>query len=156
MAYPGEGVKVIRVFENNNVAAWILMISAVALHVVDETAHNFLQFYNQLVLDIRNQTDFFPAPTFSFWTWILGLAAAVIIGFAVTPVVGRGGRIIRLVTISLGIVMIGNALGHIIGSMYFGRLIPGFWSSPLLLPAALFVVYRGIRGTWPGSRNRRL
>jgi hypothetical protein len=44
--------------------------------------------------------------------------------------------------------MIANALGHIVGSIYFGRLIPGFWSSPLLLPAAVYVSLRGFKGEW--------
>jgi hypothetical protein len=137
-----------RIFDNRNVTAWVLMISAVALHVIDEAAHDFLPFYNQLILDLRNQTGFFPAPTFSFGTWIGGLASAVIIGFSVTPIVRRGGKVIRVVTTALGILMIANALGHIIGSIYFGRLIPGFWSSPILFPAAAYVALRGFKDEW--------
>jgi hypothetical protein len=115
---------VMSIFNNKNVTAWMLMVSAVALHVIDETSHDFLPFYNRLVLDLRNQLGFFPAPTFSFGIWIGG------------------------VTTALGILMIANALGHIIGSIYFERLIPGFWSSPLLLPAAVFVVVRGFKNEW--------
>jgi hypothetical protein len=139
---------VMSIFNNKNVTAWMLMVSAVALHVIDETSHDFLPFYNRLVLDLRNQLGFFPAPTFSFGIWIGGLAAAVIIGFCITPVVRSGGKVIRVVTTALGILMIANALGHIIGSIYFERLIPGFWSSPLLLPAAVFVVVRGFKNEW--------
>lgn len=136
------------IFENKNATAWVLMVSAVALHVIDEASHHFLPFYNQLVLNLRNQLGFFPAPTFSFAVWIGGLTAAIIIGFAVTPIIGRGGKIIRVVATALGILMIINALGHIIGSLYFGRLIPGFWSSPVLLLTAAYMTFRGFRGGW--------
>jgi len=38
------------------------------------------------------------------------------------------------------ILMIGNALGHIGSSVYMGRLMPGVYSSPVLLVAALFTL----------------
>lgn len=63
-------------------------------------------------------------------------------------VVDRGGKIIRAVTVVLGILMLFNALGHLLGSMYFGRILPGMWSSPLLFLAALYVVIQGFRGEW--------
>ena len=123
--------------------AWMLMMSAVAIHVFDETITNFLPFYNELVLEFRERFRFFPFPTFTFGMWLGGLIAAIVIGFALTPIVKRGGVLIRVLVIVLGIIMITNALGHILGSIYFGRLLPGFWSSPLLLLSAAFVVVKG-------------
>ena len=126
--------------------AWMLMMSAVAIHVFDETITNFLPFYNELVLEFRERFRFFPFPTFTFGKWLGGLIAAIVIGFALTPIVKRGGGLIRVLVIALGIIMITNALGHILGSIYFGRLLPGFWSSPLLLLSAAFVVVKGFGG----------
>ena len=62
---------------------------------------------------------------------------------ALTLLVIRGGTFIRILTTVLGILMILNGLGHMLGSVYFGRLLPGFWSSPFLLVTAVYVVIRG-------------
>jgi len=130
-------------FKNKNADAWVLMISAIAVHVFDETVTDFLLFYNELALNLRGGVGFFPLPTFSFGAWLGGLIAAIIICFALTPLVSRGGRFIRVLTTVLGMLMVANALGHMLGSVYLGRLLPGFWSSPFLLVAAVFVVIRG-------------
>ena len=139
---------------NRNAVAWVLLASAVALHVWDEALTHFLPFYNGLVESLRERLGFFPLPTFSFKLWLGGLIVGVGAGYALTPIVARGGRIIRIVTIVLGILMVSNALGHLLGSVYFGRLLPGVWSSPVLLTAAIYVLVRGIRGDWQSSSPR--
>ncbi len=129
--------------KNRNALAWVLMVCAGTLHVIDEALHGFLSVYNPLVEDIRESLGFFPMPTFSFGPWLTGLIVAIIISFAVTPIVHRGRRVIRIVFTALGILMVVNALGHMLGSVYFGYLLPGFWSSPLLLVTAVYVAKRG-------------
>jgi len=141
-------------FSNRNVIAWLLLVSAVGLHVFDEAMTDFLPTYNQLVLDFRNKLGFFPAPTFSFGVWLSGLVTAVILGYCITIFVARGGKIIRIITTVLGILMAVNALGHFFGSIYSGKVFPGTWSSPFLLAAALFATIRGIRGEWQGKRTK--
>lgn len=137
---------------NRNALAWVLMVSAGAIHVADEAAHGFLSFYNPLVKDLRESLGFWPMPTFSFEVWLIGLIVGVTISFLVTPLVARGRRIIRVVVTAIGIIMILNAAGHMFGSVYFGYLLPGFWSSPLLLATAIFVVVRGFgREGWVSS-----
>jgi hypothetical protein len=44
--------------------------------------------------------------------------------------------------------MVANAFGHFFRSLYYGRLLPGFWSSPFLLTAAIFAIIRGFAGEW--------
>ena len=44
--------------------------------------------------------------------------------------------------------MIVNAFSHFFGSIYFGKVFPGTWSSPFLLAAALFVTIQGFMGDW--------
>jgi hypothetical protein len=139
---------------NRNVIAWILLVSAVGLHVFDEAMTDFLPTYNQIVFDLKNQLGFFPAPTFSFGVWLSGLIAAIILGYSVTVFVARGGKIIRIITIVLGILMALNALGHFFGSIYSGKVFPGTWSSPFLFAAALFVTIQGFRGEWHGKRTQ--
>lgn len=140
-------------FQNKNVTAWVLMITAVLVHVLDETVSGFLPFYNNLVFDLKNDLGFFPMPTFSFGIWLGGLIIVIIVCFSLTPIVRRGGRLIRTLTTLLGILMVLNALGHIIGSIYLGRLLPGFWSSPFLLLTAVYVVVRGFSQIGSGTRR---
>lgn len=133
---------------NTNAAAWLLMVTAVAFHVLDEAVTGFLPFFNQTAVNIRERIAFFPVSELKFGIWLSILIAAITIRYLLTPVVRRGGRFIRAVTTVLGILMIVNSLGHMLGSLFTGRLLPGFWSSPPLLLTALFVVVRGFRGDW--------
>jgi len=135
-------------FANRNVLAWVLMILSVALHVFDEAMTGFLPFYNGSVTALRERLAFFPAPTFSFELWLGGLIAAILLGFGLTVFVARGGKAIRWVVTILGVIMIINALGHLSGSLYYGRVIPGAYSSPILFLSAAYVLFRGIRGDW--------
>ena len=137
--------------KNRNALAWALMISAVALHVLDEASTGFLPFYNNLAESLRAVLGLSFPPTFSFEAWLGGLIAAIIISFALTPLVIRGGRFIRILTTAVGMLMVVNALGHMLGSLYLGRLMPGFCSSPLLLVTAVYVVIRGFSGSHPSA-----
>ena len=134
-------------FQNKNPLAWVLMISALAIHVFDEATSGFLIFFNRQVTNIREQLGFFPIPNLTFEIWLTALIIGIIICFLLTPLVKRGGRFVRAFTTILGILMIVNAIGHLLGSIYTGRLLPAFWSSPLLLLTALFVVIRGFNKT---------
>jgi len=132
--------------KNRDAFAWALMMSSLAAHVFDEVITDFLPFYNQLVFDMRERFGFFPMPTFSYELWLGGLILAILIGFAAVPLVYRGGLRIRIITTVLGILMTANALGHLLGSVYTGRILPGFTSSFLLLATAIYVVVRGFVG----------
>ncbi|NIP18591.1 MAG: hypothetical protein GWM87_10830 [Xanthomonadales bacterium] len=112
---------------------------ALTLHVLDEALTGFLPFYNELVLDLRRSLGFFPAPVFTFGSWLGGLIVVLAAGFLLTPVVASGGRATRMVCIALGLLMIGNGLGHLAGSLYAGYLLPGVTSAPLVLAAACYL-----------------
>ena len=129
------------------------MISAAAVHVLDEAVTGFLPFYNDIAFNLRGRLGFFLPPTFTFGTWLGGLIAVIIVCFALTPLVRRGGRFIRVVTTVLGVLMVANALLHMLGSLYSGRLLPGLWSSPILLATAVYVVIRGFSGAPPIARK---
>lgn len=137
-----------KIVENRNALAWLIMFSAIGLHVFDEAMTGFLPTYNQIVIGLRKQLGFFPAPTFSFEVWLGGLIGAIILGYITTLFIVRGGKVIRIITMFLGILMIVNALSHFFGSIYFGMVFPGTWSSLFLLAAALFVTIQGFTGDW--------
>jgi hypothetical protein len=135
----------------NHATPWLVLVGAVAVHVTDEALTGFLDFYNPLVRDLRVRLGFFPMPTFTFGPWIGGLTVAILCGTVFTLRVQKGGRLPRIVCGVLSVLMLGNALGHLAGSVYFGRLLPGFWSSPLLLAASTWMLRHVIAGRWPSQ-----
>ncbi len=124
------------------------MLSVLAIHVIDEALTGFLPFYNKLILDQRQKFGFFPMPTLTFDIWLGGILLLLCVAFALIPVVRRGGKFIRIVYTTIGILMVLNAGAHLIGSLYTGSLLPGFWSSPFLFITAVFVVIRGVIGRY--------
>ena len=128
--------------------AWFLLACALALHVADEALTGFLPVWNTTVAEIRSAMPWAPLPSFPFWLWLGGLIAAVLAMLACTPLVARGVRWTRPVAWMLGIIMVGNALGHTLGTIFgrtlpsvrFARPMPGFYSSPVLLLAAVWMI----------------
>jgi hypothetical protein len=116
--------------------AWLLLVAALAVHVIDEALTDFLGFYNPLVLAIRNEIPWFPMPTFTFGVWLVGLAVAVAVLALLAPAVRRGGAGTRLASWTFAVIMFMNGLGHLAGSVYFQRWLPGVTSAPLLLAAS--------------------
>lgn len=52
------------------VRAWLLLMTAIALHVADEAFTGFLPFYNQSVTDLKLRLGYFPMPTFDHELWL--------------------------------------------------------------------------------------
>ncbi len=135
-------------------AAWLCLAVALALHVTDEALTGFLPVYNGIVEEIRANHAWVPLPTFTFPVWLAGLVLGILLLLALTPVVSRGARWIRVVSLVLSIVMIGNALGHLGASLYWGRVAPGAYSSPLLLLAAIALLITAARAKAQEGPNR--
>jgi hypothetical protein len=122
--------------------AWVGLAAALALHVTDEALTDFLSVYNPTVLAIRERLPFLGLPTFSFGEWIVGLTVGILLLFALSPVAFRGSRWLAFFAMPFSVLMVGNALGHIASSIYMGRFMPGVYSSPVLLVAALLAFVR--------------
>jgi hypothetical protein len=131
--------------------AWVCLAVALALHVTDEALTGFLPVYNGVVGRIRAVHPWIPLPTFTFPVWLAGLAIGVVLLLALTPVVSRGAGWIRVVSLILGVVMIGNAVAHVAASLYWGRLAPGVYSSPFLFLAALALLVTASRAEVRGA-----
>ncbi|MGZ4900926.1 MAG: HXXEE domain-containing protein [Candidatus Angelobacter sp.] len=121
--------------------AWLGFGVAIAIHVLDEATHDFLAFYNPNARTIRERLPFLPLPTFTFRTWLLTLAVGIAIFLCLSPFAFRGVRRARVAAIVVAfLVGIGNAGLHILSSIYYHRWMPGVYSSPLLLLAAIFLI----------------
>ena len=120
--------------------AWVALAAALALHVTDEALTDFLSVYNPAVRAIRERVPWLPLPTFSFAVWLGGLAAGVALLFALSPRAFRGARWLAIIAIPFSVMMVANGLGHLGSSIYFGRWMPGVYSSPVLIAASLAVL----------------
>ena len=134
--------------------AWLWLVVALALHVIDEALTGFLDVYNPTVRALREGLGWFPMPEFRFDVWAAGLAALVLALALLTPLVARGSRAVRVATVIFAALMVLNGVGHLAGTLAgrtvatvrFERPMPGTWSSPLLIAAAVTYLARARRG----------
>ena len=121
--------------------AWVAFALTVAVHVTDEATHDFLSVYNPLARAIRERVPFLPIPTFTFEIWIAGLAAGILLLLALSPLAFKNNRTLRYIAFPLAVIVgLFNAAGHFGGSLYFQRWMPGVYSAPLLLLAAIWLL----------------
>jgi hypothetical protein len=127
--------------------AWFFHCVALGLHVVDEALTGFLSIYNPTIRAIRPPGWWFP-PTFTFGVWLTGLVLLVVALLALTPLFSRNVRWVRPIGYFFALVNVSNALGHTLATIFgrtvevvrFSRPAPGFYSSPLLLAASIYLL----------------
>ena len=125
--------------------AWLWLVAALAIDVTDEALTGFLDVYNPTVAALRERFGWFPMPLFQFDVWLTGLASLVVVLASITPLVDRESRAVRIATVAFAGLMGSNGAGHIadtiagrtVASVRFERPMPGFWSSPFLMAAAV-------------------
>jgi len=135
-------------------AAWLALTAVLALHVGDEAVTGFLGFYNPLVLQLRARFGWFPAPTFRFSIWLIGLALLVLLLWGVAPLITRGGTAASILSWALGAIMFLNGAAHLGGSAYWGRWLPGSTTAPLLLITSLWLLHATRRRAVLRERTR--
>jgi len=130
--------------------AWFALCVAFALHILDEASTGFLAVYNPTVSALRERWGWFPMPTFGFREWLAGVIVACGLLFCLTPVAARGMRGLRPLAWFYAVIMFLNGLGHTLFSILgrtvatvtFPRPAPGFYSSPFLFAASLWLMFR--------------
>lgn len=120
--------------------AWVGLTLALAVHVADEALTDFLSFYNPMVTSLHARFAWLPMPTFTFDVWLTGLITAVVLLLGVSAFVFRGARAMIYLSYPYGMLMLLNGLGHTLGSLYLGRLLPGVYSSPSLLATSVWLL----------------
>lgn len=123
---------------------------AFGLLIVDEATNGFLAVYNPTVTILGERWEWFPLPTYDFRRWLSGLIMAWILLLCLTPVATRGMRGLRPLAWIFAVVMFLNGIGHTLFSI-LGRTVspvtfpcpaPGFYSSPFLFAASLWLMTR--------------
>lgn len=120
--------------------AWVALCAALAIHVADEALTDFLSVYNPAVRGIRARFPFLPLPTFTFPVWLGGLIVATAFLFSLTPAAFHDAPGMRPAAYVFGIVMAGNGLLHLFGSLRTRKVMPGAYSAPLILAAAVYLL----------------
>ncbi len=120
--------------------AWVGLALSLGVHVADEALTDFLSVYNPAVEAIRQRVPWIPLPTFTFPIWLAGLVLLVSVLLLFSTSAFRGARWMVWLAYPLGVIMVLNGAGHLAGSIYEGRPMPGVYSSPLLLAAAAFLL----------------
>jgi hypothetical protein len=120
--------------------AWIALCGALAIHVADEALTDFLAVYNPAVVSLRERYPRLPLTAFAFETWLAWLIFAVVSLVAASCFVWRGRWAMRPISHVFAGFMLLNGLLHIAGSIYLGTLMPGVYSSPLLIAASVFLI----------------
>lgn len=131
-------------------APWLALCAAFALHIADEALTGFLRVYNPTVLALRQRWWWFPMPTFGFREWLIGLVVACVILVCLAPLAYAGARALQPLAWIFSGIMLLNGIGHIlfsilgqtVASVTFQRPAPGFYSSPFLLAASIWMIAR--------------
>jgi len=116
------------------------LCAALAIHVADEALTDFLSVYNPTVSAIRERYPSISPPTFTFETWLTLLIFVMVALVAASFFVWRGRWAMRPISNVFATVMLLNGLGHIAISLYTWKLMPGVYSSPLLLVASITLI----------------
>jgi len=130
--------------------AWFALCVVFALHIFDEATTGFLAVYNPTVIAFRASWGWFPMPIVDLRGYLTSHIAICAVLFCLTPVAARGMQGLRPVAWTYAIIMFLNGLGHTLGtivghtvaSVTFPRPAPGFYSSPFLFVASVWLMVR--------------
>lgn len=118
------------------------------MHIFDEASTGFLAVYNPTVVALRQQLGWWPMPTFGFGVWLAGLIMGCAVLLALSGLVARGATGTRPLAYGLAAIMLLNAASHTLATIFgrtvasvtFPRPAPGFWSSPVMAAAAIYLL----------------
>ena len=124
--------------------AWMALCAALAVHAADEALTGWLDWYNPTVRAIHEQYQFvllrILLPTFTFEIFLSLLIFAVVTLTAASYFVWKGRWAMRPISHVFAVVLLLNGLFHIAHSIYMRKLMPGVYTSPLLLAASIALI----------------
>jgi hypothetical protein len=125
--------------------AWIMLTIAFALHAVDEAVSGFPYLYNSTTAALRERIGFLPLPVFTMSSFVAAMVIMLLFLFLATPFAYKQVKPMDKYSLVYAVIMFLNGTWHIIGSIVFGKWLPGVYSSPLLLIFAV-LLFRSARG----------
>ena len=124
--------------------AWMGLCGALAVHVADEALTGWLDWYNPTVRAIHEQYRSvllrILLPAIPFGVFLSLLIFAVVSLSAVSWFVWKGRWAMRPISHVFAVVMLTNGLIHVAHSIYMRELMPGVYTSPLLLAASVALI----------------
>ena len=127
--------------------AWVALTAVLAAHVADEALTDFLSVYNPIVQAARERFGWFPMPTFEFGPWLTGLVILILVLAALSPLAYAHNTFVRAASYPYAAIMLLNGIGHLAGSVYFRRWLPGATTAPFLIVTSI-----GLLAAARGSR----
>ena len=135
--------------EHRLALAWLLLVATVSVHVYDEARHGFLAIYNPTVSRIRERFPLLRFPVFTYRRWMIQLVAAIALAVLLTPLSVHLPQVFRPIAAIAAVAMILNGLSHLVGTMLghtfrdirIPRPMPGTWSSPAMIAAAVYLLF---------------
>ncbi len=129
--------------------AWLLLLATVSAHVYEEARHGFLAIYNPTVSRIRERFPLLRFPVFTYRRWMIQLIAAIAIAVLLTPLSIHLPGVFRPIAAITAVAMILNGLSHLAGTIVghtfrdirIPRPMPGTYSSPAMIAAAVYVLF---------------
>lgn len=123
------------------------MTVALAAHVTDEALTDFLSVYNPIVRAAGERWPWFPMPAFTFGPWLAGLITLIVVLLLLAPLAFRGAAIARVLAVPFALIIgLLNGTGHLVGSAYYGRWLPGTTTAPLLIGCGLWLLRHALGG----------
>ena len=119
--------------------AWVYLCAHLAAHVMEEAATGFLDVWNPVLAGWQQRTGL-PLPQFTFDSWLGILIVAVATLTALAPRVARGAPWAPAASYIFAAIMVVNGVHHLLSPLYLGRFLPGQFSSPLLIAAAVWLI----------------
>jgi hypothetical protein len=127
--------------------AWLLLTLAFAANFVEEALRGFLGYYNATVLTLYGDISWFPRIDISSRSWFVGSILIIAALLTLTPLAYRNPWRLRSLAFFLAGMMLLEGMGHILATTrgrivapaYFDGASPGFYTSPLLLMASVYL-----------------
>ena len=123
--------------------AWMSLCGALAIHVADEALTGFLDRYNPIFREAREQYPLLLLPTFTFEIWLPLLIFAVVMLSAASWFVWKGRWAMRPISHVFAIFMLVNGLLGLAGLIcetYMREFMPGVYTSPLLVATSIALI----------------
>src|SRR5688500_17409281 len=124
--------------------AWVYLWAHLAAHVIEEAATGFPGVANA-ALAAWSRDFGLPLLQLVYGEWLGALIVVLATLIAMTPWVARGAAWAPAASYIFAGVMIANGVGHLLSPLYLARFLPGQFSSPLMIAAALWLIVQARR-----------